>query len=148
MTAILIDTNVLVYAFDRSVQEKCARAETVLDLLQVNHLGCLSVQSISEFIRATTRGALPKLSPQEAVAQADWVMNSFPIYPLTPTTVRVAFRGLLDYRLSYYDAQIWACAFLNQIPVVFSEDFSDEQTLEGVRFVNPFSDNFKLEDWL
>jgi len=147
MTAILIDTNVLVYAFDRSVENKRAQAAAVLTFLQVNRLGCLSVQSISEFIKATTRGALPKLSSQEAVDQADWVMNSFPIYPLTPTVVRVASRGLLEHRLSYCDAQIWACAFLNQIPVVFSEDFSDGQTIEGVRFVNPFADDFVLENW-
>lgn len=148
MTAVMIDTNVLVYAFDKSEEIKRDKAAAVLSSLQVNHLGCLSVQSISEFIKATTRGALPKLSPQEAVGQADWVMSSFPIYPLTPTIVRLAFRGLLEFRLSYYDAQIWACAFLNQIPVVFSEDFTDGEILEGVRFVNPFTEEFKLEDWI
>jgi predicted nucleic acid-binding protein len=47
-----------------------------------------------------------------------------------------------------YDAQIWATARLNQVPVVFSEDFRDGTTLEGVRFVNPFSSEFLLEKWL
>jgi hypothetical protein len=27
---------------------------------------------------------------------------------------------------------------------VLSEDFSDEQVLEGIRFVNPFANNFRL----
>jgi hypothetical protein len=31
---------------------------------------------------------------------------------------------------------------------VFSQDFQDGQTLEGVRFVNPFSPNFQLEEYL
>jgi predicted nucleic acid-binding protein len=48
-------------------------------------------------------------------------------------------------RRNYYDAQIWAVARLNQVGVVFSEDFQDGQTLEGVCFVNPFSPNFHFE---
>jgi predicted nucleic acid-binding protein len=58
-----------------------------------------------------------------------------------------AVRGVRDHTLAYYDAQIWASARLNQIPVVFSEDFQDGLTLEGVRFINPFGDGFSIEDW-
>ncbi|MCG2740072.1 MAG: hypothetical protein L6300_07505 [Syntrophaceae bacterium] len=35
-----------------------------------------------------------------------------------------------------------AAARLNQIPIVFSEDFQDGQVLEGVRFANPFAGRF------
>jgi len=52
-----------------------------------------------------------------------------------------------DHKLSCYDAQVWATARLNQLPVVFSEDFRDGSTLEGVHFVNPFSPKFLLEKW-
>jgi len=45
------------------------------------------------------------------------------------------------------DAQ-WATARLNQVPVVFSEDFRSGSLLEGVRFVNPFLPEFLLEEWL
>ena len=58
-----------------------------------------------------------------------------------------AGRGVRDYKFSYYDAQIWATAKQNQVPVIFSEDFNDRQVLEGVRFVNPFAKGFDLEDW-
>jgi predicted nucleic acid-binding protein len=37
---------------------------------------------------------------------------------------------------------------LNQIPVIFSEDFQDGQVLEGVRFANPFAKSFDVEAWL
>jgi predicted nucleic acid-binding protein len=50
--------------------------------------------------------------------------------------------------LAYLDAQIWASAQLNQIPVIFSEDFQDGQILEGVRFVNPFKKGFDVAEWL
>jgi hypothetical protein len=36
---------------------------------------------------------------------------------------------------------------LNQLTVVFTEDFSDGSTLEGVQFVSPFSTEFEFERW-
>jgi predicted nucleic acid-binding protein len=58
-----------------------------------------------------------------------------------------AARGARDHDLAYYEPQIWAAARLNQVATVFSEDFSDGQVLEGVRFVNPFAEGFRLRDW-
>ena len=59
-----------------------------------------------------------------------------------------AARGARDYGLAYYDAQIWAAARLNQVQIVLSEDFQDGQTLEGVRFANPFGESFVIEEWI
>jgi predicted nucleic acid-binding protein len=59
-----------------------------------------------------------------------------------------AARGVRDHGLAYYDAQVWAAARLNKIPIIFSEDFQDGRILEGVRFANPFSQSFDLEAWL
>jgi predicted nucleic acid-binding protein len=47
-----------------------------------------------------------------------------------------------------WDAQIWATARLNQIPVVLSEDFSDGAVIEGIRIVNPFTVSFQARDWV
>ncbi len=33
---------------------------------------------------------------------------------------------------SYFDAQIWATARLNQVPTIFTEDFTNGRRLEGV----------------
>lgn len=57
-----------------------------------------------------------------------------------------AVRGVRDYQLSYYDAQIWACARLNQIPVIFSEDFN-HGILEGINIINPFAQDFVVTSW-
>jgi len=46
-----------------------------------------------------------------------------------------------------YDAQTWATARLNQVSVVFSEDFRNGTTLEGVHFINPFTSEFLLGKW-
>jgi predicted nucleic acid-binding protein len=46
--------------------------------------------------------------------------------------VKEAGRGIRDHKPFNYDAQVWATACLNQVPVVFSEDFRD-----GSIFSNP-----------
>jgi predicted nucleic acid-binding protein len=66
------------------------------------------------------------------------------VVALTPPVVLEAARGSRDFQLSYWDAQLWATARMNQIGVVLSEDFQDGRVIEGVRFVNPFSTSFDL----
>jgi predicted nucleic acid-binding protein len=49
--------------------------------------------------------------------------------------------------MSYYDAQIWATARLNQIPTIFTEDFEHARRVEGVQFLNPLLPTFDLAPW-
>ena len=148
MIEILIDTNLLVYMFDLAEAEKRKKAIQILHELEIHQRGCLSVQCLSEFVNATTRRKTPLLTLAEAALQVDDFLLAFPTFPLTPTIIMEALRGAREHSVSYYDAQIWACAHLNQIPVIFSEDFSDGRVIEGVRFANPFSEAFELEKWL
>lgn len=148
MTEILIDTNLLVYMFDMAEEEKQQKAISIVHQLEINQRGCLSVQCLSEFVNATTRRKTPILTLLEAAEQVDNFLQAFPVFPLMPTIIVDALRGAREHSVSYYDAQIWACAHLNQIPIVFSEDFSDGRVIEGVRFVNPFSESFEMEKWI
>ncbi len=146
MNAILIDTNILVYAVDPRDAEKQEKALQVLEGLQSSGKGRISVQSLAEFISATTRFSTPLMTISEALQQVERLIGSFPIFDLKPMVVLEAARGARDNGLSYYDAQIWAVARLNQVPVVLSEDFSAGQALDGVRFINPFSENVSLNN--
>jgi predicted nucleic acid-binding protein len=148
MTVVLLDTNVLVYAFDRGEPDKRKLAMKLILDLQQSAVGCLSVQSLSEFFNAVTRGAKPKLSIDEALQAVQEYLLAFPIFLLTPSVVLEAARGVRDHSLSFYDAQLWALALINDVPVIFSEDFQDGLVLEGIRFVNPFVENFELEKWI
>jgi predicted nucleic acid-binding protein len=147
MTAILIDTNVLVYAHDRGEFEKQKQAINILAHLQQTSSGRLSAQCLAEFFNATTRSKQPKLTPAQASQQIELFTRTWIVFDLTPQVVLEAARGVRDHLFSYYDSQIWATARLNQIPVVFSEDFNVNSVVEGVRFVNPFAPNFKVETW-
>lgn len=147
MATILVDTNVLVYAHDRGEYAKQGGAIETLQRLQATGRGCLSVQCLAEFFRAVTRGPAPMLPIDQAAQQVERLALAWPVLDVTPQVVLEATRGVQDHQLPYWDAQIWATAHLNQIPVVFSEDFSAGAVLEGVRFVNPFAEGFQIEDW-
>ena len=148
MPPILVDTNVLVYFFDNNTPKKQERAELVLNRLRGAGLGRLSTQNLAEFINAAMRKLDPPMTASKAMEHAALFSATWPVFNLTPLIVLEAARGVRDHMLAYYDAQIWAAARLNQIPVVFSEDFQDGRILEGVRFANPFLPTFDLEAWL
>ena len=145
--SILVDTNLLVYAYDRSEPEKQVRALEVLNRLAMTRHGALSTQVLSEFF-VTVIYKLPAPLPiEQAIKRLQNYLLSWLVIDVTGMVILEAARGVRDHQLNFWDAQIWATAHLNQIPAVFSEDFSDGRVIEGVRFVNPFSSGFHLSDW-
>lgn len=147
MPPVLIDTNVLIYSIDPLDRFRQDRALSVLDQLQVTGLGRLSVLCLSEFASVSTHRLKPPLVWATVYTEVNRLANAFQVYHLTPQIVLTAVRGARDHKLAYYDAQLWATAHLNQVPVIFSEDFASGTSLEGVRMINPFLDHFALEDW-
>lgn len=147
MTAMLIDTNVLVYAYDRSEPEKQRRALEVLDELVRTGGGCLSAQTLSEFFVTVTGKIATPLTVEQAERRIEHYARIWPIVPVTARVVAEAIRGVREYQFSFWDAQIWAGARLHRIPTVLSKDFNPGTTIDGVRFVDPFEGDFRLRGW-
>ncbi|OGP75138.1 MAG: twitching motility protein PilT [Deltaproteobacteria bacterium RBG_16_49_23] len=145
---IMVDTNVLLYAYDRGEPSKQSQALAVLDHLAVNRLGVLTSQVLAEFFVNATRRLKPPLTTEEAYGCIQNYLLSWEILDITGPIVLEAVRGVRSYQMAYWDAQIWASAKMSQIPIVFSEDFGQRAIIEGVSFVNPFGRNFNLEAWL
>jgi predicted nucleic acid-binding protein len=142
---ILIDTNVLVYAYDLSEPLKQRQALKVLGELAALGRGAVTTQVLGEFFTVVTRKIPSALSAGEAVAQIRSHLSLWTVIELTGGLVLDAAIGVRDHKMSFWDAQIWAAARANRIPVVLSEDFSDSSVVDGVRFVNPFLPGFALE---
>ena len=140
--AFLLDTNVLVYAYDPADAEKRLRAMTVVAQLGTQHRGALSAQVLSEFVVTVTRKIVPPLTLEEAEERVTNYMRSWRVYELTARIVVEAVRGVCQHQLAYWDSLIWATAKLYSVPIVLSEDFSDGRLIEGVRFRNPFAATF------
>ena len=144
----LVDTNILLYAYDRGEPVKQPRAFAVLDRLAAHGLGCLTPQVLAEFFVNATKKLRPPLTVGEAYDRIQNYLLSWEVLVVTGPVILEAARGVRMHGLAYWDAQIWASARLNQIPVVLSEDFGDGAVIEGVKFVNPFGSGFNLDTWL
>jgi predicted nucleic acid-binding protein len=147
MDAVLADTNLLVYAHDPSVPVKQSKAIDVLAHLHSTGIGRLSTQTLAEFFAATTRGKKPLLPANKAGIQVENFASSWIVFDITSLIIIEAVRGVRTYKFSYWDSQLWATARLNQVSVIFTEDFNIGATVEGVRFMNPFAADFQIAEW-
>lgn len=141
----LIDTNILVYAYDRSEPEKQKKAADILDMLTQNNAGVLSIQTLSEFFVVTTKKIPSPLTINEAHSSIANYIRSWQIIDINSFIVLEAIRGVKVHNFSYWDSMIWAAARMNQIANVLSEDFSNNSVIEGVRFINPFKQKVVLD---
>jgi predicted nucleic acid-binding protein len=145
---ILVDTNILVYAYDRSEPVKQAQALEALNRLVLSRQGVLSTQVLSEFFVNVAYKIASPLNIEQAAERLQNYLLSWKVIEVTGLVILEAARGVRDHHFNFWDAQIWASARLNQIPTIFSEDFSDGRVTEGVRFINPFASGFVLNQWV
>ena len=144
MTATaLVDTNILVYRFDPRFPDKQRRASAALyggladEVLRVPH------QAIIEFVAAVTRPRSPGgplLSVSDALYEAEEIVTQFPVIYPNEAVVRLALRGAAAYRLSWFDAHLWAYAEHFGLAELWSEDFQNGRMYGTVRAVNPLID--------
>ena len=141
---VLLDTNVIVYAYDGSDLKKQKKAVEVLDRLAGLDAGALSTQVLAEFFRAVTRKIASPLNESQAREQVESFVRAWAVLEVNSLVVLESCRGVVEHKFSYWDSQIWATARLFQIPVILSEDFQSGKTIEGVKFLNPFLNEFDL----
>lgn len=138
--AALVDTNILVYRFDDRFPAKQKIATQVLrhgiqsDSLRLPH------QAIVEFIAAVTRPIRGHviLEPEDAFREAEEFLNQFTVLYPNEAVVRMAIRGCGAYRLSWFDAHLWAYAEHHGLQEILTEDLQHDRLYGTVRVVNPF----------
>ncbi len=143
---IMIDTNILVYAYDPSDIQKEKAAINVLNELVDISAGIISAQVLSEFFVTITRKIPYPLTVDQAAERIKVFSQIWPVVEINEFIVGEAVRGVLEHQLSYWDALIWAAARLNQAFLILSEDFSHNSTIGGVRFFNPFKDKLPWQE--
>ena len=134
---VFVDTNVLVYSFDRREPEKLVRAREWLDHLWSARAGRISFQVLQEFYVTVTRKLEPGLDPETArkVVRSLWAWQPM----TTDEQTFVAAWGIQDrFKLSWWDALIVAAAHVGGCRYLLTEDLQDGQEMAGVRVVNPF----------
>src|SRR5579862_3300442 len=130
---VLIDTNVLVYLYDESEPRKQLQARLVLRGIAGAGAGAVSTQVLSEFFSVTTRRLRPQLPLDLVLTELERHARVWNVLPVTAPVIIAAARAVRDHQLSFWDAQLWAAAKLNQLDTILSEDFQAGSILGGVR---------------
>jgi predicted nucleic acid-binding protein len=138
MTArVFVDTNVLVYARDRTDEDKHGRALAWLAALWDMRAGHLSWQVLQEYYVAATR----KLDPPRDAALAREDVASLATWrpiPVDLATTDAAWAVEDRFGLSWWDSLIVAAAQVGGCSHLLSEDLQDGQLLDGVTVIDPF----------
>ena len=137
MSAEFCDTNVFVYAYDRSAGAKRDQARRLLERLWATGDGIVSVQVLQELYVTLTRKAAPPVAPPVAQALVQDVATWQVVEP-GREDVLAAIDAAQRWRVSFWDAMILTAAAKAGAAVVWSEDLNDGQTYDGARVRNPF----------
>lgn len=141
--AFLVDTNVLIYRWDPREPRKQAVAETLLRKYVGTGLLYVPHQAIVEFMAVAPRlrwMGQPVLTSEECIREAEELLVEYPILYPDELMVRTALLGMAAYRLSWFDAHLWAYAEHYGMAEIFSEDFEHGRRYGTVRVQNPFVD--------
>jgi predicted nucleic acid-binding protein len=130
-----LDTNVLVYAEDRS---NPAKQETAIDLIlehRRQRTGVVSLQVLQEFFVTVTN----KLKLDVGIARYKVEFHSR--FDVAEPTVQDLLAAIDLHRLhgfSFWDALVLRMAKQTGCRILLSEDMQHGQVIDGVRIVNPF----------
>ncbi len=129
------DTNVLVYADDKSAPAKRRRAIELVAEHRRAGTGVVSLQVLQEYFVAATR----KLQVDAATARRKVeLLSEFDVAAPDLADVLAAIDLHRLHGFSFWDALVFRAARQSGCSVLLSEDFQDRREVDGVRIVNPF----------
>jgi predicted nucleic acid-binding protein len=137
-SSAFLDTNVLVYAFDRSDEVRQKSASALVGELLDQHAACVSTQVVKELYVVTTRKIAEPLTHAEARA----IIDELSVLTVVDETLPLLGKALDlcgRFQLSLWDACIVAAAAWAGCDRLYTEDLQDGQVIDGVRIVNPFA---------
>jgi predicted nucleic acid-binding protein len=133
---ISFDTNILVYAADRTAGARHLACSSLLTAA-TSAEAALNEQSLFEFIYASTRKRRQPLRDATVMVRA-WLKN-FALL-VTPATIVEDSLGLMDtHKLQIWDARMLSVCAANGCDVLLSEDMTDGARYSGVLVLNPFN---------
>lgn len=133
---IALDTNVLVYAIDRSEPDKRARALPLLgNCARANAV--VPLQVLGEFLNACR--IRRKLPPAEARLRVDAWAAVYEVRPTRAADLIDASRLSERFDLRFFDALICTVSLDAGATILLSEDMHDGLDIGGLTILNPFN---------
>jgi predicted nucleic acid-binding protein len=131
-----VDTNILVYAHDRSAGVKHQRAQMLLEQLWNSGQGVLSTQVLQELCVNLLRKVSAPL-PVEEVRLLIRDYATWEVVSNTPESILQALDIETRYRTSFWDALILQAAESAGASILYSEDLAATQHYGSIQIVNP-----------
>ena len=131
-----VDTNILVYAHDRSAGEKHEMARHLVERLWEERSAVISTQVLQELYVSLRQKASKPLSRSRAAAIIEDYL-SWDVVVNDGNSILEALEIERAHHLSFWDALIVHAAITSRAGVLYSEDLNDGQKIAGVRVKNP-----------
>ena len=132
-----LDTNILLYAYDRGAATKHVRASELVLGLARRGQATTSIQVLQEFYVNAIRKVARPMTHEEAICRLD-AFSRWLVYSPVPGDVAVAAELSRSRRLSFWDAMIVLGASRLGCETLWTEDLNSGQVSEGVTIRNPF----------
>ncbi len=133
-----VDTNVLVYAFDKSSSPKKRVAQQLMNELMEEDRLRLSTQVLQELFVTLTRKVSQPCSTEEALALLE-ELSAWPLMIIDYSAIRAAGSLAHKVQLSFWDALVVVAAARTGAGVLYTEDLNHGQEILGVQIRNPFA---------
>ncbi len=133
-----VDTNVLVYAFEKTNSERKQIAGRLLDELAAEGRLRLSTQVLQELFVTLTRKVRRPCSSAEALSVIE-ILAGWPVTVVDVPAIRAAVELSGTGRISFWDALIVVAATRSGAQLLYTEDLNHGQDILGVKIVNPFT---------
>ena len=130
------DTNVLVYADDRSSPAKQKRAIDLVVEHRRERTGVVSLQVLQEYFVSATK----KLHLDARIARRKVeLLAEFDVATPDVPDVLAAIDLHRLHEMSFWDALIIRTAQQSGCRILFSEDMQADRELDGLKIINPFA---------
>lgn len=130
-----VDTNILVYTVDGRFLEKRQIALSLIAKLQVNHQLVISTQVLQEFYNVTTyKLKLDPIQMQKMVAY----LSRLPTVLTDISLIEQGIQVSIHHKLRLWDALMIVAAYRADCKIMYSEDLTHGQIIQGVRIIDPF----------
>jgi len=133
-----IDTNILVYSFDKSNLQKQQTSKKIVSDALYNHEGCISYQVIQEFINVALQKFDTPLTKDDCIK---YVINV--LEPLCEVLSSIElYKDALEikegWQYSFYDSLIISSALRANCNILYTEDLQNKQQIRDLVIINPF----------
>jgi predicted nucleic acid-binding protein len=136
----LIDTNILVYAYDSSEKTKHRFCQSLVRKIWEEGGAFITLQNLMEFFVVVTRKVENPLSIEDAKIIIEDILASkkWTVIDRDASTFTTAIELVRIHKRHFWDALIAACMLENNIEEIVTENSKDFENIPDIATVNPF----------